>query len=150
MEEYLLSEGMMDMHTVNVCNIAHEPLPFCITSIPKEHKIVVEKFLRDAWEALPFSRQRVHREHGWFQVIDFMNNVDTYDPGRFSEHINRTLQFAKSDLLERIPLVKRIYDIDQPHDRWFQDGRDYIGIDNDVHPLKLLYPVPAKYPDRIK
>ena len=150
MEKYLLSEGMMDINTINVCNIAHEPLPFCITSIPKEHKIAVEKFLRDAWETLPASRQRVHRENGWFQVIDFMNNVDTYQPGAFSEHINSTLQFAKSDLLDLVPLVKRIYDIDQPHDRWFKDDRDYIGIDNEIHPLKLLYPIPAKYPDRIK
>jgi hypothetical protein len=150
MENYLLNEGMIDVDTVNVCNIAHEPLPLCITSIPKEHKIIIEEMLLREWEILPAPLKIKHRYNGWFQVIEFMNNVDTYEPGRFSEHMNASLQFAKSDILEHIPLVKWIYDIDQPHDRWFKDGRDYVGIDHGVHILDELSKIPAKYPDRIK
>ena len=78
-----------------------------------------------------------------------MNNVDTYDPGRLSDHINSTLRFAKTDLLNHIPLVKWIYDNDWDHGRWFKEGRDYIGIDNEIHMLEELSEVPAKYPDRI-
>ena len=159
MEKYLLDEGMIDYNTVTVCNIAHEPLPICITSIPKEHKIIIEKFLLDQLKTLPAPLRLKHRHNGWLQVIEFMNNADTYQQphaGSFSEFINGTVRFAKDEILEHIPLVKWIYEEDQPSDRWFKDGRDYIGTDENVHPIAELSVPDAerqwtpKYPHRIK
>ena len=82
--------------------------------------------------------------------------MQTHISNRTPEFINGTVRFAKDEILEHIPLVKWIYEEDQPSDRWFKDGRDYIGTDENIHPIAELSVPDAerqwtpKYPHRIK
>tara|TARA_B100002051_G_scaffold169580_1_gene160161 strand:- start:133 stop:492 length:360 start_codon:yes stop_codon:yes gene_type:complete len=117
------NEDLLNYNTNTVANIAHEPDCLSVTSIPKDHKPVVEKFLKDEWDKLDIKIRSRYFTQNWQTVIDYMNARDTYDPGRLSEHLNSTLSFAKSKILEHIPLVNWIYEQDKYHDRWY-NGKD--------------------------
>ena len=135
MQKYFLDEGMMDFHTPTVCNIAHEPLPLSITSIPAHYKKEIESYLLDQWERLPPPLKNRHARNGWFQVIEYMKARDTYKPGQLSEFVNNTLRFAKKKMLESESLLTQLYWLDNEHDRWFKEGRDMIGNDLEVYRL---------------
>ena len=120
---YMHNEDLLNYNTNTVANIAHEPDCLSVTSIPKDHKPVVEKFLKDEWDKLDIKIRSRYFTQNWQTVIDYMNARDTYDPGRLSEHLNSTLSFAKSKILEHIPLVNWIYEQDKYHDRWY-NGKD--------------------------
>ena len=111
-EKLLLNEGLINDRTPISCNIAHEPLPLSITSIPQGEKKKIEDYLMQEYATLPPAMKARHRQSGWFQVINFMNNAHTYKKGELSQHLDMNLEFAREDVLETIPLMKLIYDLD--------------------------------------
>ena len=118
MVTYFHNEKLTKYNTNTVANIAHEPEPLSLTSIPSDMKPTVEAFLKTEWEKLPIEIRSKYLNTNWQTCIDYMYARDTYKPGKLSEHINATLNFAKDSLLEHIPLVKMIYERDAPFDRW--------------------------------
>jgi len=121
MVRYFHNEGLVKYNTNTVANIAHEPEPLSLTSIPADMKPAIEEFLKVEWSKLPVNIKTRYQNPGWQTCIDYMYARDTYKPGRLSEHLNSTLKFAKDAVLEHIPLVKMINDIDHPFDRWNKD-----------------------------
>ena len=133
MQKYLLDEGMMNYHTPVVCNIAHEPLPLSITSIPKHNKKEIEKYILEEFNKLPAPLKQRHSRNGWFQVIEYMKARDTYRPGHLSEFVNNTLRFAKKKILSQESLLTRLYYLDNEHDRWFKEGVDVMDDNLDIY-----------------
>jgi len=111
-ERHLLNENLINDRTSISYNIAHEPLPLSITSIPQSQKKGIADYLMQEYESLPTMMKVRHRNHGWYQIISFMNNAHTYRKGGISEYLDISLKFAKEDVLKTIPLVKLIYDSD--------------------------------------
>ena len=115
-ENHLLSEGLIDQYSSVSCNIAHEPLPLSIASIPEDMKKGIADYLREEYEKLPPAMKRRHRNSGWHQIINFMNNSHTWKKGELSVYVDTNLSFCKEELLEKIPIVKKIYSFDYTND----------------------------------
>ena len=116
-ENHLLNEGLIDQYSSISCNIAHEPLPLSITSIPEDMKKGIADYLREEYEKLPPAMKRRHRNSGWHQIINFMNNSHTWKRGALSVYVDTNLSFCKEELLEKIPIVKKIYSFDYTDDK---------------------------------
>ena len=121
MVRYFDNEDLLKYNTNTVANIAHEPEPLSLTSIPADMKPTIETFLKTEWEKLPMKIKARYINANWQTCIDYMYARDTYNPGRLSEHLNSTLKFAKDAILDHIPLLKMIYERDAPFDRWNKD-----------------------------
>ena len=130
MYDYILEHNLVKEDTWFTTNIAYTPMPFSITSLPTEVKEDITKRL-SRWAEQIKTRDMHNNVSRYaiddisskmYNLINFMNERDTFDAGLFAKEISYKLWYT--DKWKQIPHFKYIYDtyVSKEHkQRWLNE-----------------------------